>query len=97
MIATTTIISVITFYHCWSTKCINASGYNPVAEYSVACPSWIKLGTIVSIDGVGDMVCDDRTALRFNGRYDVFMGYGGKAYTKAKEFGKIKREVTIIN
>ena len=46
----------------------------------------IELGTKVIILG-REFTCEDRTALRFNGRYDIFMGYGQEAYNKAVNFG----------
>ena len=53
---------------------------------AVACPREIELGTKVIILG-REFTCEDRTALRFNGRYDIFMGYGQEAYNKAVNFG----------
>jgi 3D (Asp-Asp-Asp) domain-containing protein len=48
-----------------------ASGRHP---YVGACagPRWVPLGTVVLIGGKRYVV-EDRTALRLNGRYDLFM------------------------
>ena len=36
----------------------------------MACPRHINLGTTVEIRGT-TYVCEDRTALKFNGRFDI--------------------------
>lgn len=59
---------------------------------AVACPRHIKLGTTVIISGL-PFTCEDRTAKRYDGRYDIFMGYGKQAHTNAIIFGK--RTLTI--
>ena len=38
-----------------------------------AGPRWVPLGTVVWIEGYGRAVVTDRTALRFNGRWDVWL------------------------
>lgn len=62
---------------------------------AVACPSWISLGTQVVISGV-TYTCEDRTATRLDGRYDIFMGYGQASYDKAIQFGIQRLTVTIL-
>lgn len=54
-----------------STPCIAASGANICGRRDVvACPREIKLGTTVQIRG-SLYVCEDRTARKFNGRFDI--------------------------
>lgn len=53
------------------TPCIGATGANICGRNDVvACPRSIKLGTKVEIDGK-TYVCLDRTAEKFNGRFDI--------------------------
>lgn len=67
---------------CPDTQCITANG-SVAAEGMVACPRTIPFGTTVYI-GNNTYICTDRTALRFNGRYDIFMD----SYEEALSFGK---------
>jgi hypothetical protein len=54
-----------------NTPCIAASGANICGRRdAVACPRRIKLGTVVEIRGE-TYVCEDRTALKYNGRFDI--------------------------
>lgn len=62
---------------------------------AVACPREIKLGTKVKIAGV-PYVCEDRTARKFNGRFDIFSGYGQKAHRKAITWGIVKLDIEIL-
>jgi hypothetical protein len=53
------------------TSCIAASGANICGRGDVvACPRNIRLGTLVEIRGAR-YVCEDRTARKFNGRFDI--------------------------
>lgn len=53
------------------TPCISATGDDICGRNDVvACPRNIKLGTKVEIDGK-TYFCLDRTALKFNGRFDI--------------------------
>ena len=54
-----------------STPCIAASGANICGRRdAVACPRSIGLGTLVEIRGAV-YVCEDRTARKFDGRFDI--------------------------
>lgn len=54
-----------------STPCIAASGMNICGRRdAAACPTIFKLGTVVEIHGK-KYVCEDRTAPKFNGRFDI--------------------------
>jgi hypothetical protein len=53
------------------TPCIGASGKNICGRRdAVACPRDIDLGTVVEIRGA-IYTCEDRTARKFNGRFDI--------------------------
>ena len=53
------------------TPCIAASGADICGRYdAVACPRDIRFGTLVEIRGA-TYVCEDRTARKFNGRFDI--------------------------
>ena len=80
---------------CDPQNCINARGTNPRVNYSVACPREIPFGTKVIIQG-REYTCDDRTHVRFNGRFDIFAGYTQEDYETAIKFGKQKLEIIII-
>ena len=71
-----------------------ASG-NPAYVGAVACPRDIELYTRVIIDG-NPYICEDRTSLIYDGRYDIFMGYGKESHNKAIAYGIKKREVQIL-
>lgn len=82
------------FDSCHYPNCLMANGKKAEVGYA-ACPRDIKLGTKIKIDGIGELICGDRTARSVDGRYDVFMGYGKEAYQKSLEFGKQTLTVTI--
>lgn len=69
-----------------------ASGVMPVVGITVAGPRNIPFGTRVYIEGVGELIVQDRTAKRFDGRWDVFKA----SHKEAQLFGKVKRKVTIL-
>lgn len=71
---------------CHYPNCIMASGKRAYVG-AVACPRDIPLGTKVTIDG-SEYTCEDKTALRYNGRYDIFQGWGEEGHNKAIKFGK---------
>jgi 3D (Asp-Asp-Asp) domain-containing protein len=78
---------------CHYPGCIMASGERAYTG-AIACPRELDLGLRVRI-GDEFYVCEDRTAKRFNGRFDIFMGYGPEAHQKALEFGINELEVVI--
>jgi 3D (Asp-Asp-Asp) domain-containing protein len=61
-----------------------ASGTWPEEGRTVAGPRDVPFGTQVYIDGVGWRTVEDRTAKRFDGRYDVFLNDEGDCW----DFGK---------
>ncbi|MEA3272245.1 MAG: hypothetical protein U9P90_01090 [Patescibacteria group bacterium] len=67
--------AIVTAYNtteaqCDSTPCIGAGGYICDKDYAIACPRNIPLGAWVAIDGKL-FKCLDRTALKYDGRYDI--------------------------
>ena len=53
------------------TPCTAASGANICGRHdAVACPRGIHLGTVVEIRGT-TYVCEDRTARKYNSRFDI--------------------------
>jgi len=94
---TNTIHAVITAY-CICTKCcgphatgLNAAGHKPVEGVSIAGPRAYKLGTRVEINH-HVYVIDDRTAKRFDGRWDVYRA----SHKSALKWGKQELTVTIL-
>jgi 3D (Asp-Asp-Asp) domain-containing protein len=79
---------------CTTKLCIMASGRSAYIG-AIACPREIELGTRVKIADT-TYVCEDRTARRFNGRFDIFAGYGPKAHRRALVWGIAKLDVEIL-
>lgn len=77
---------------CHYENCVMASGSRAYIG-AVACPRDVSLGTRVVIAGK-EYKCEDRTHQNFDGRYDIFMGYGADSYEKAVEWGR--RELAVI-
>ena len=69
-------------------KGITAAGTRPMQGRTVAAPRNVPLGTKVLIDGKPFTV-EDRTARRFDGRWDVYF----ERHQDAKNFGKRKLDV----
>lgn len=78
------------------TSCTMASG-KPAYIGAAACPRSIPLGTVIKIDGIGEVTCEDRTAVRVDGRFDVFFGYTQADHTRAINWGRPTKKVTILN
>lgn len=81
---------------CHYAGCVDASGQRPKKNHSIACPRSYSIGTRIKIDGM-EFVCTDRTAQRFDGRFDMFMGYTKENQEEAKEWGIQKKEVVIYD
>lgn len=72
---------------------LNARGKHPVQGVSVAGPRNIPLGTHVRIEGMTNVfTVDDRTARRFDGRFDLFFN----SHKDALKFGRRELTVTIV-
>ena len=77
---------------------LDASGRHPVAGRTCAAPRSVPLGTRLYIDGVGERVVTDRTALWVDRKYhrvDLFFG-GEQRRGDALRWGLKKRRVFII-
>lgn len=73
--------------------CVMSSG--DIAHIgAVACPREIPLRTKVMIAGK-TYRCLDRTHQTYDGRFDIFMGFGDEAHTAAINFGIQELDVTI--
>jgi 3D (Asp-Asp-Asp) domain-containing protein len=69
-----------------------ASGYVPVVGTTIAAPRNIPFGTRVYIPTLKSWrIVQDRTARRYDGRWDIFV----KTHREAKHFGKRKLEIWI--
>lgn len=79
---------------CHYKNCAMATG-NRAYIGAVACPRSIELYTRVVIDGK-PYICEDRTHKDYDGRFDIFMGYGKENYKKALTFGKQTKEVQVL-
>lgn len=79
---------------CKGTNCHMSNGKKAYVG-AAACPRRIPFGTLVSIDGIGVVRCEDHTALWTEGRFDVFFGYSQADYQAAKQWGKRTKLITI--
>lgn len=86
------VLAIVTAYTS-HTGAICANGHTPHINYTIAAPRNIPLGTCIRIEGfTNDFIVEDRTALRFNGRFDIYMS----SRKECLQFGKQKRKITII-
>ena len=78
-------------------SCLMANGIKAEKGF-IACPRSIELGTEVFIPDLipNSFICGDRTAMRLDGRYDIFKGYGSEALQQAKDFGLQRHDVYIV-
>lgn len=68
-----------------------ASGIMPVQGITIAGPRAFPLGTKVKISGLTNtFILQDRTAKRFDGRWDIYL----KSHDAALRFGKRTNTVT---
>lgn len=76
--------------------CIAANGRAPIEGVTIACPRSLALGTRVTIPGMGEYTCQDRTARwieeKYGPTFDIFM----KDHGAALDFGRKKLAVTIV-
>lgn len=68
----------------------------PVVGVTVAGPRSVPFGTVVDISGVGRRIVEDRTDLKYDGRWDVFVGRDQGAHRRAKVFGKQRLDIRIV-
>lgn len=79
---------------CHYEGCITASGKRAYVG-GVACPRKYKLGTRVRINSI-EYTCEDRTALRYDGRFDIFFGFTQEAHKNALRFGIQNLSIEVI-
>jgi 3D (Asp-Asp-Asp) domain-containing protein len=98
--------AVVTAYTCEDERCINAAGNHPIVGKSIACPRRFRLGSRVFALGAwkwtsvlesfgegGKRTCDDRTNIKYDGRYDLFL----PSRQEALKWGKKELEIIIEN
>ena len=89
-------ISAIVSAYCAAACCCpsprqpTASGAWPREGVTVAAPRWVAMGTRVMIDG-RPYVVQDRTARRYDGRWDIFV----TDHKRAKRLGIRKVRIFI--
>lgn len=88
---------VVTAYCPCAACCGRAGGLTtmgtvPRRRITVAGPAVVPLGTRVYIEGVGVRIVEDRTAKKFDGRWDIFTD----SHARARAFGKQNRRVVIL-
>lgn len=76
--------------YCDGTIC--ADGTRPIAGHTIAAPRSVPFGTKVYIDGVGYRCVHDRTAKKYDGRWDIYFASRAEAIL----FGKQQLTVEII-
>ena len=75
-------------------KCLGADG-KVMSNGVIACPRKYPLGTKFIVNGI-TYTCRDRTSLKYDGRFDIWQGYGYEAYKKALQWGFKKYHVYLI-
>lgn len=86
---TNIITAVITAYIATGQPCSN--GHYPTIHHTIAIPRSYPLGTKVEIDGKWYRG-EDRTAKKYDGRFDIFMS----SKEEALNFGKQHKQITIV-
>lgn len=90
--------AVVTAYSeidsCHHENCAMANGIRAAIGYA-ACPRELALGSKVRIYGE-IYTCGDRTAKRYDGRFDIFMGYGPEAHRDALVFGIATTTIEVL-
>ena len=94
-----TITNALVTAYCACTTCcgstakgLTAAGTR-IAPGTIAAPRNIPLRTRVTVTGLGSFVVLDRTARRFDGRWDIYI----PSHKDAKKFGKRYLNITLCN
>ena len=90
MITNLVVNAICTYYIATGNPCANT--HYPKARYTIAAPRNIPLGSIAIIDGKS-YVCEDRTNIKYNGRFDIFIS---GTREQALQLGRQTNNVTII-
>ena len=87
---------IITAFCACANCCGSASGMaadgSRVRSGIIAAPRSVPFGTRVVVEGVGSFTVRDRTAKRYDGRWDIYM----PTHWKAVQFGKQERRVYVL-
>ncbi len=75
----------------WSRYGLTASGRRPVEGRTVAGPRRLPFGTRVFLDGVGWRTIEDRTARRWDGRFEVYV----RSHARARRMGIRRAKVWV--
>ncbi|HLM84338.1 MAG TPA: 3D domain-containing protein [Candidatus Bathyarchaeia archaeon] len=75
---------------CGKSDGITASGKKVQANHTLACPKQYKMGTKISIDGMGTYVCEDRGGAIKGNHFDIYMP------TKAEAFAFGRRNLVAM-
>lgn len=86
---TNIITAIITAYTWTGNPCSN--GQYPTIHHTVAIPRSLPLGTKVQIDGIW-YSGEDRTAIKYDGRFDIFVS----SKQEALKWGKQRKKVKIV-
>lgn len=86
---TNILTAIVTAYVATGHPC--ADGKMPQAYQTVALPRCFPLGATVIIDG-RRFIGQDRTARRYNGRFDIFMN----SRENAIQWGRQVKTITVI-
>lgn len=70
---------------------LTANSHIPLTYHTIAAPRCIPLGTVVFVEGIGERIVEDRTARKYDGRWDLFVG----SESEARKFGKQKHNIRI--
>ena len=87
---TNTIVAICTAYIATGHPCAN--GKMPSIHHTIALPRWYPLNSRVIIDGK-EYLGEDRTNIKYNGRFDIFVEDKATAIT----FGKQLKTVEVIS
>jgi len=80
---------------CPNHQCHTADGRIPEKDKVAACPRRLRLGTRLLVADQ-EYTCTDRTANRFDGRFDLYHGATETDYEEAIKYGKQVKEITIL-
>lgn len=98
--ASKTVYATVTKYSkietCPRRRCITAMGTTATPNRTAACPRSHPFGTKIRVGGK-DYICEDRTHIRFDGRFDLYEGDDREAYDRALQWGVKKTEVDIFD
>lgn len=97
---TNLVIALVSAYcHCqactgqWSRYGLTASGARPQQGLTIAAPRSLPFGTLVQVPGLGWRTVQDRAALRYDSRFDVYF----RKHSDAQKWGLRKLTLTIVS